>query len=77
MVVVPKSIGAVRIYCDLLDLNKSAIPDRYPLPTFEEHSEFFARARYLSKIDLKRGYLQVLLHPSVRHHTAMITALGI
>ncbi|MFZ1075317.1 MAG: reverse transcriptase family protein [Minisyncoccia bacterium] len=77
MVVVPKSNGAVRICCDLSDLNKAVIPDRYPLPTIEELSRFFAGSRYFTKIDLKWGYLQVLLHPSVRHLTAMITPLGL
>ena len=77
MVVVPKANGAVRLCCDLSDLNKAVIPDRYPLPTVDELSRFFAGSHYFSKIDLKWGYLQILLHPSVRHLTAMITPLGL
>ena len=80
MVVVPKSNGAVRICCDLSDLNKAVIPDRYPLPTIEELSRFFAGSRYFTKIDLKWGYLQVLLAPfsSTPHcndHSAWIVSV--
>ena len=57
MVVVPKANGAVRLCCDLSDLNKAVIPDRYPLPTVDELSRFFAGSHYFSKIDLKWGYL--------------------
>jgi len=77
MVVVPKANGDVRICCDLSDLNKAVIPDRYLLPTIDELSKFFSGATVFSKVDLKWGYLQVLLHPSVRHLTAMITPLGL
>ena len=55
MVVVSKSNGAVRICCGPSDLNKAEIPDRYPLPTIEELSRFFAGSRYFTLIDLKWG----------------------
>jgi len=77
MVVVPKANGDVRICCDLSDLNKAVIYDRYPLPTIDELSKFFSGATVFSKVDLKWGYLQVLLHSFVCHLTAIITPLGL
>jgi hypothetical protein len=77
MVVVPKPDGAVRICCDLSDVNKAVIPDKYPLPTNEELSQFFSGAKYFSKLDLKWGYLQMELQPEIRYITAMITPIGL
>ena len=77
MVVVSKADGAVRICCDLSDVNKAIIPDKFPLPTNEELSEFFSGAKFFSKLDLKWGYLQMELDESIRYITAMITPIGL
>ena len=77
MVVVHKANGAIRICVDLTAVNKAVIPDRFPLPTIEELSEFFAGATVFSKIDLKWGYLQVKLDESAHHLTSMITPFGL
>ena len=77
MVIARKANGAIRICVDLTDVNKAIVPDRYPLPTIDELSEFFAGSRFFSKIDLKWGYLQVQLHESSRYLTAMITPYGL
>ena len=67
MVIVPKSSGAIPICADLSDANRAVVPDRYPLPTIEELSDFFAGSEVFSKIDLKWGYLQVELVESARY----------
>lgn len=77
MVIVPKANGAVRICADLSDANRAVVPDRYPLPTIEELSDFFAGSKFFSKVDLKWGYLQVELVESARYITAMITPWGL
>ena len=77
MVVVRKPTGGVRICCDLTDVNKAVVADKYPLPTIEELSNVMARAKYFSKIDLKGGYLQVPLETEFRCITAMITPIGL
>ena len=77
MVFVRKPTGKLRICCDLSDVNKAIIPDKYPLPTIEELSESFAGASLISKIDLKGAYLQVDLDPEIRYITAMITPIGL
>ena len=77
MVIAHKANGAIRICVDLSDVNKAIIPDRYPLPTIEELSEFFAGSTLFSKIDLKWGYLQVELDEKAHHLTSMVTPFGL
>ena len=77
MVIARKSDGAIRICADLTNVNKAIIPDRYPLPTIDELSQFFAGSAFFSKIDLKWGYLQVRLHETAQQLTAMITPFGL
>ena len=57
MVVVRKPTGGVRICCDLTEVNKAVVADKYPLPTIEDLSRDMAGAKFFSKLDLKWGYL--------------------
>ena len=77
MVIAHKSNGAIRVCADLTNVNQAIIPDKYPLPTIEELSQFFANSIIFTKIDLKWGYLQVRLDESVQHLTWMITPFGV
>lgn len=77
MVIAYKANGAIRICADLTNVNAAIIPDRYPLPTIEELSQFFADSTVFSKIDLKWGYLQVRLNEAAQHLTSMITPFGV
>ena len=49
MVIAPKPIDEIRIW-DLRNPNKAIIPDRAPLATMDELSDFFAGATIFSKI---------------------------
>ena len=44
MVIPPKPNDAIRICTELGNANKAVIPDRYPLPTMDDRSKFFAHA---------------------------------
>ncbi|RXN17684.1 putative protein K02A2.6-like protein [Labeo rohita] len=69
LVVAQKKSGALRVCVDL----QAVIPDRFPLPTSEELIALFHGSTVFSKLDLRQGYLQVLLHPSSRNLTAFVT----
>ena len=77
MVIAPKPNNNIRICADLRNANTAVIPDKYPLPTIDELSQFFAGSTVFSKIDLKWGYLQVPLSKECRYLTAMITPIGL
>ena len=59
---VPKKDGGLRFCIDYRWLNKCTIRNRYPLPLPEEMLDRLGGARVLSKIDLKSGYWQMLVH---------------
>ena len=69
--------GGVQVCCNLADVNKAIIADRYPLPTIDDLGLMFNGLHYFSKLDVQGAYLQVSLHPEVRLMMAMVTPLGL
>ena len=55
MVIVRKASGGVRICCNLADVNKVIIADRYPLPTIDDLGRVFNGSQYFSKLDMWGG----------------------
>ncbi len=77
IVPVKKPDGTIRVCIDLTEPNRSVIPGRFPLPTFEELSSQLSGAQFFTKIDLKRGYLQLPLAPEARNLTAFVCHEGV
>jgi len=59
VVLMPKRDGLVRFCIDYRRLNDATLPDVYPLQRVENLIDKIGRAKYLTKIDLSRGYWQV------------------
>lgn len=70
---------AYRVCVDLRSLNKITTDDAEPLPTCREVIAKIGsvKAKYFSRIDMKSGFLQLLLHPDSRPKTAFQTPLGL
>lgn len=61
---VPKKNGDVRLCVDFRALNKVTAPDNYPLPRIDDLLATVSKAKYLTTLDLTKGYHQIALEPS-------------
>ncbi len=66
-----------RITSDLTQLNKYIIPEGLRLPMIRDIILNMAGSKIFSKLDLKKKYFQIPLHPDTRHISTTITPLGI
>ena len=59
MVIVGKRDGTIRICVDYRKLNSISEIDAYPMPRIHERMDEVGGARYISMLDLTRGYWQI------------------
>jgi hypothetical protein len=76
IVLVKKKEGAVRFCVDFRKLNRQVVFDAEPMPDIEHLFSKLSGARYLSKIDLAKGYWQVPMKESDKEKTAFTTPEG-
>lgn len=77
IVIVPKPDGTLRFCNDFRKLNDISTFDAYPMPRVDELIERLGPARYVSTLDLTKGYWQVPLTPRARPKTAFATPDGL
>ncbi|KAL1251468.1 hypothetical protein QQF64_019264 [Cirrhinus molitorella] len=76
IVMVPKPDGTLRFCNDFRRLNEVSEFDGYPMPRVDKLLERLGRARYISTLDLTKGYWQVRLTESSKPKTAFSTPSG-
>lgn len=76
IVLVLKKDGTKRMCVDFRRLNEVTVKDPYPLPHIEELIDNLGGAKYLTTLDLTKGYYQVPVGRSSREKTAFITPYG-
>ncbi len=76
IVMVPKLDNTLRFCNDIRKLNEVSTFDGYPMPRVDELLDRLGKARYISTLDLTKGYCQVPLVPSSREKTAFSTPSG-
>ena len=74
---VKKSDGSWQPCGDFRRLNLISEADCYPLPNMADITSSLAGATIFSKLDLKKGYHQIPVHPSDIKKTAIITPFGL
>lgn len=74
---VPKSDGSWRLCTDYRKLNAVTVQDPYPMPRIDDLIEEIGGSRFLTKIDLLKGYYQVPQTEEARATSAFITPDGL
>ena len=76
VVTVKKKDGGVRICIDYRAVNQITLPDPYLMPLIEEILDTLASARFISKVDLNKGFHQIPVRPEDMSKTAFCTPWG-
>ena len=76
IILVPKKDGSKRLCVDFRKLNSKTKPDPYPMPRIDEMIDRLGKAKYISALDLTKGYWQVPVAPDHRHKTAFVLPFG-
>ena len=77
VVIVPKPDGTIRFCVDYRKLNSVTKMDAYPIPRTEQMLEKIATAKFISTIDLTKGYWQIPLDEQTISKSAFITQRGL
>ncbi|KAL0163484.1 hypothetical protein M9458_042880 [Cirrhinus mrigala] len=76
IVMVPKPDGTPRFCNDFRKLNEVSEFDAYPMPRVDELLDRLGRARFITTLDLTKGYWQVPLAKDAKPKTAFSTPSG-
>ena len=68
-----KKDGSQRICVDYRKVNAITISDPYPLPHIEELINGIGGLKFITTLDLTKGYYQVPVAPEHKEETAFIT----
>ncbi|XP_042144967.1 uncharacterized protein LOC121835094 [Ixodes scapularis] len=76
IVCVSKKDGGLRLCCDYRKLNSITEPDAFPMSLPSELLLQVAKAKYITLIDMLRGYWQIPLDEQAQALTAFVTPVG-
>lgn len=76
LLLVPKKDGKKRLCIDYRKLKAVTAAYPYLIPRFDELIDRLGRAKYLTTLDLVKGYWQVLVTEDDRPKTAFVTNWG-
>ncbi|KAL5004007.1 hypothetical protein ScPMuIL_017463 [Solemya velum] len=76
MVLVKRPEASLRICIDFRELNRVTVFDPRPMPRMDDVLNRLGKAKYLSKIDLTKGYWQVPLDEDAKQKSSFVTPFG-
>ena len=77
IVLVKKKDGTLRFCVDYRKLNGLSQADAYPMPRIDEVIDQLGRAKFVTTLDLTRGYWQVPMAEKAKEKTAFVTPFGL
>ena len=77
IVLVKKKDGTLRMCVDYRRLNSVSQVDAYPMPRIDDLIDGLGQARFISTLDLTKGYWQMPVAEEDRHKTAFTTPIGL
>ena len=77
IVIVPKKDGTIRLCVDYQKLNRVSRFDAYPMPRVDEMIDHIGQGKYISTLDLNKGYWQVPVEETSQSKTAFTTPFGL
>ena len=77
IVLVKKKDGSLRMCVDYRRLNSISDADAYPMPRVDDMIDTLGKAKYITTLDLARGYWQVPVEEQSRSRTAFATPFGL
>lgn len=73
----PKPDGSSRFCTDYRKVNQLTIPDSYPLPLIDDLIDAVGQSKFVTTIDLQKGYYQIGLTERAKIISAFITPFGL
>ena len=73
MVCVPKPEGNTQVCIDFSMVNNDIVNNTYPMHRIEDQLDAMAGLKYVSTLDLTKGYHQLLINQELREVTAFST----
>ncbi|KYO28055.1 hypothetical protein Y1Q_0014229 [Alligator mississippiensis] len=77
MVVVPKTDGLIQLCIDYHKVNEITMFNAFPMPQVDDILEKVGQARYISTLDLTKGYWQILMAAVDKEKMAFGTPWGL
>ena len=77
VVLVKKENGQSRLCFDYRKVNSVTVTDSYPLPRVDDCIDSIGNAKYITKLDMLKGYWQVRLTPRAQSISAFVTSNGL
>ena len=77
IVVIRKKDGSNRLCIDYKKLNALTKFDAYPMPRIDEMLDNIGRSKYLTTLDLAKGYWQIPMEETDKEKTAFTSPLGL
>ena len=76
-ILIPKPDGSFRLYTDYRKINNITKTDTFPIPRFDDCIDNIGNAKFVTKLDLLKGFWQVPLTARAKEISAFVTCEGL